>query len=299
MMPRCNCRPSILVFLGLIMSLIAPQLASAVTLIGKLQEPALDYHHLPVSAELALARKLFAQMTASGWQPSAAQRHQAAALGFGWEDWQGLVILREPADQRRGNGAYVFNPEGNAKLMLQAPHRFSDRKSGVIAMHLFTLSNARVLALNNAHRYSDAADGRKSDLAHRHDSIMMELTLAFAAQQPQGMVYQLHGFAREKLPAQDRDARVIVSAGHSWPGTPVIAIKACLAQFQSGVKLYPMDIGKLGATTNTMGRALRARGHHGFVHVELSAELRKELVKNPGLRQNYADCLAYVGGDKT
>ncbi|MDX1587834.1 MAG: hypothetical protein R3296_02760 [Oleiphilaceae bacterium] len=261
------------------------------SLLGQLQEPALDYHQLPEPGELTRARQLFKRMTATDWQPSGEDREVAESLGFVWQDWEGLVILKEAPEQRRGNGAYVFNPDGDSRLMLQAPHRYHDRHTGVIAIRLFTLTGARSLALNTVHRYRPASDHGHSDIAHRHNSLMMPLTLAFAEQQPGGVIHQLHGFAKSNLPPRHRQARVILSQGHDQPGHALMALQHCLQRTQTGIKRYPHEIRKLGATTNAMVRALQETGFKGFVHIELEADVRDALRQTPSLRETYGECL--------
>ena len=54
---------------------------------------------------------------------------------------------------------------------------------------------------------------------------------------------------------------------------------------------YPHGIAELGGTTNEQGRLLRARGHGGFLHLEIGLALRLRLKAEPELRRQLLRCL--------
>jgi hypothetical protein len=75
----------------------------------------------------------------------------------------------------------------------------------------------------------------------------------------------------------------VVSAGDRRGSTPTstrIATELGRA-FGPGVRRFPEEVSALGATTNAQGRLLQARPASRFVHIELAAELRKELRASP------------------
>jgi hypothetical protein len=47
----------------------------------------------------------------------------------------------------------------------------------------------------------------------------------------------------------------------------------------------------LGGTTNVQGQLLRSLNHDGFVHIEMSKAMRKELLDNADTRKLLLNCL--------
>ena len=50
---------------------------------------------------------------------------------------QSFVAISEPDNDRRGRGIYVIRVGSKSNLVLQAPHRFYDSKTGIIAQKTF------------------------------------------------------------------------------------------------------------------------------------------------------------------
>lgn len=70
------------------------------------------------------------------------------------------------------------------------------------------------------------------------------------------------------------------------------ALAGCLrAAFGPRVRLYPREAAELGGTTNSVGRALRAIGFAGFVHLELDPATRAALDGDGGVREAVLGCL--------
>jgi hypothetical protein len=61
------------------------------------------------------------------------------------------------------------------------------------------------------------------------------------------------------------------------------------------VRLYPVEVSELGATTNQQARLIREYGTGRFLHLEMGAELRRQLVANPQNRTDYFKILAHTG----
>jgi hypothetical protein len=220
------------------------------------------------------------------------------SLGFAWFELQGSAghrwVARERDTDCRGRGFYLFDATAETDTVLQVPHRFKDTATGVIALKLAQEGAFRAIAWNTVPRVV-AGDGQEqdADLAHRWDSYFTAFTRAVAVSLPQGRVIQLHGFAPAKrTSAAAAGADIIVSAGGRWPSAAARDLADCLrARFPGTVRLFPSDVAELGGTTNVQGKLLRSLGHAGFVHLELSADLRTELVEEAPVRARLCHCL--------
>lgn len=239
---------------------------------------------------------------------------EAAKAGMIIEVWtvEGATYwaLLEADDARRGAGAYLFRVGAAAEdarpaILLQAPHADYDVGSGDIAATLFFAPVApkrpRALFVNSIHRYQVQPGQRQkrtdnpADVAHNPDHLFSVATDAAAAALGDVVVIQIHGFVENAVGSEDggRDAgaggaeeprlppgtTMVVSAGDRRGSSPTTtALAAELVKlFGAGVRRYPEEAGALGATTNAQGRLLAARPAARFVHIEIAAELRKEL----------------------
>jgi hypothetical protein len=110
-------------------------------------------------------------------------------------------------------------------------------------------------------------------------------------------VVQLHGFApANRTTCAGREAALILSAGHRYPGCRLRRLAACLAGSLPGVvRLYPDQVRELGGTTNRIGELLRQAGFSNFIHMEMSPMLRLRLLESAGLREDFLDCLGSGG----
>jgi len=235
----------------------------------------------------------------SGWS------RLARDAGFEIEDWQvGATrywALLELPDQRRGAGAYLFrvgpDPDPGPELLLQAPQAFFDVGTERIAARLFFEPppgrRPRALFSNTIHRYQTEAGQRvkradsPADVAHNPDHAFNAATAAFAAAVERVLVVQLHGFGD----SDDELAGVamVVSAGDDAGSSPRTAALATAldAAFGPGVKRFPEDTDKLGATTNVQGRALRRQPGAEFVHIEMSSQVRATLQRSAEARARF------------
>ncbi len=229
-------------------------------------------------------------------------------------------VLIEAPERRRGTGAYLFrigagDDDRAPAILLEAPHADFDQGTGEIAGELFFHpppgKRPVALFLNTMHRYQ-IAPGRKqkrgdnpADVAHNPDHMFNAATDAAAAALGDVEVIQIHGFANavddggprrappgggrgEAEPPDDEGAvpagtAMVVSAGDKRGSSPLsAAIAAALRKaFGEGVRRYPEESRALGATTNAQGRTLAARPGARFVHIESSADMRKELRASP------------------
>ncbi len=203
------------------------------------------------------------------------------------------VVLRETEEDRAGRGEYVVRGlETAAPLLIAAPHRRADRFTGTLARQLYAESDAAAAAWNSAPRRGPL--GKSNDVARLRRHPFTAFALAFAVTYPAGRIVQLHGFdhARRRTDAA-RKASVIISSGSVRVSGSVEEVAGCLrTNARIGpVLVYPADVDELGATTNAQGAALQDAGFGGFVHLELSLPLRKELARDTALREWFAKCL--------
>jgi hypothetical protein len=240
----------------------------------------------------------------------------AVRVGLRIEIWQvdggTYWVLTEAPERRRGAGAYLFRvgatvDDHGPAVLLEAPHSDYDLGTGEIAGELFfhPPPGKRPVALfmNTMHRYQ-LAPGRKqkradnpADVAHNPDHLYNAATVAAAAALGDVLVEQIHGFADSADEADDAPlpagTLMVVSAGDKRGSSPLSgAIAAKLRSlFGEGVRRFPEESKALGATTNAQKRALEGRAGARFVHIESSAEMRKELRATPAKLQSFGAVL--------
>jgi hypothetical protein len=103
------------------------------------------------------------------------------------------------------------------------------------------------------------------------------------------VLVQLHGFGRDD---EAGEPELIVSSGRTRPNRAseltLARLRAALPEHPSGH--YGVDIDRLGARQNVQGKAARAVGRC-FVHLELSEQLREQLLDDRELRRRFAGAL--------
>ncbi len=213
----------------------------------------------------------------------------------------------------RGAGAYVFRvggvPEDGPLILLQAPHAYYDLGTGELAAQMFftpgaaTSARPRALFTNTIHRYQLSPGDKKkratnpADVAHNPEHAYTTATAAFARAAGRSVrVIQLHGFGARTDDETEGDpatVAVVVSAGDAAGSTATTSsIASQLATILGeGVRRFPEDVQMLGATTNVQGRLLRGIRGASFVHVEMSAAVRKRLASDAATRGRVADAL--------
>ena len=270
------------------------------------------------STEHAAIAKLVPAMLDGAWSatPPSPQRWQAdtAAAGFRIEQMtihgERYWALLEAADRVRGAGAYIFRVaprDDGPVILLQAPHHFHDVGTGSLAADMFFTprdgARPRALFTNTIHRYQLAPGNKKkrkhnpADVAHNADHAYTVATEAFALAAGRARVIQVHGFG-SRIDEDDVDGdpgqiAMVISAGDKAGSSPLSAAIAAAATrvFGGDVKRFPEDTQVLGATTNVQKRMLEKTGRGEFVHVELSAAVRKRLADDAELRKQLAAVL--------
>lgn len=223
---------------------------------------------------------------------------RVAEAGFAIEDLGHDLILVRERERRRGGGAYLLRKQASSRLIVQAPHTFFDEGTLPLACELFARGHAAALFVETAHRYRAAeqtASGvHPADVAHARDSFFQAATegllRARRAQRP--VVVQLHGFQNREV-----DFSVVLSGGIRRHGLSIVnATGGALSRLLSargarGAARFPDDQDDLGATTNVQGALVRELGSE-FLHVEMSASLRRALLDDAGFRASFLATLA-------
>ena len=266
-----------------------------------------------------LVRRLLAE-------PPAATRELfelAARAGFTVQGWEVLgqryLAAIEEAGRRGGGGAYVVRvgastgTAGTAgtpgtpgtPVILQAPHAFHDLGTERIGLELLFAGQLwpRALFVNTVHRYLGVDGLRRrqpaspADPCHSPQHLFAVATAAALDVLPRAEVVQLHGFGDDSEEHDDEPGashpEAIVSGGRAVTATPRSQVVADRLRAALGVEvaLFPVDIARLGATTNVQGRAILARGGAEFVHIEMSRTLRDQLRRDPAARERFAAAL--------
>lgn len=238
---------------------------------------------------------------------------KAAEAGFEIVDLpeQRARLLREIPSRKRGGGAYVLRPDSSSRLFVQAPHGFYDEGTFPLACELFERADAGALFVDTAHRYRGAPQAPNgswpADVAHARDSLFQAATegllralrqreprvaaagTALAAQTSAKtpVIVQLHGFAE-----REAGGSMVISAGLRTPGAPLVSRAAiALGRLTKGVQRYPEDQSELGATTNVQGAIVREASGQ-FLHIEIGAPLRRQLLDDKALRASFLATLA-------
>ncbi|HED51923.1 MAG TPA: hypothetical protein ENI83_00050 [Gammaproteobacteria bacterium] len=266
-----------------------------------LWKAARDGHYLtPGSIELQQATALFKRELLGDASPQLQQAWQA----LGWQRTgiqlagHTCQVLHESAGRREGRGFYLFCTQVNSRTALQAPHSFKDLQTGYIALAMANSARFRVVAWNTVPRYSEDEKGRHdADLAHLTESYFTALTRALATDDSIEHVIQLHGFSRQKRNGDGKNAAIILSNGTRQPDPSLLSLASRLREtLDVNTRVFPYDIRELGALTNRQGRLLREAGHTGFIHIELSSEMRKQLRNDKQTCRIFLDSLPGTGG---
>jgi len=221
--------------------------------------------------------------------------HDGDRLGpLQWSGQQDAAtwLLHETAVVLQGQGALALNPAGRPDVFIQAPHQYHDLGTGELAARLFEQGQLPLGFWNTAHRYSTP----DSDLVHTADSYLHAYSRAFVQARPTGVIVQLHGFAAHKRrTAAARAADIIISNGTYTPSLLVQRLGHCLnSEGRWRTRIFPQDVRELGATTNRVAQMLRQQGYERFIHVEMAAEVRQQLLVDADQRTTLLTCLQRV-----
>jgi len=255
-----------------------------------LAETATEPRYVPPSSEaVAVAEGLFVRLMHGEWDD--AIERGFADLGFDvgrlWVGLERLTVVREAPGRGEGRGVYLLR-DGAARpaVALQAPHRPSDLDTDVLVARLMAEHPFAAAGWNTVHR-------RAADLAHLERTYFNAFTRAFARVHRRGRVVQFHGFDPDSRESgQGAGAEIVVSAGTRRPTRLHRDVRECLGEtLASRVRLFPDEVGELGATTNANAAALRAMGFRRFIHLEMIRAVRRDLIADRQHRRYLAACL--------
>jgi hypothetical protein len=211
-----------------------------------------------------------------------------------------VLLLMEHSDaankNTQGQGAYLFALNKPLNFVIQAPHQFFDYATGKIALQFFFEQGLRAITINTVHRNQTP----QSDLAHQANSLFSAFAEAYAevmlekaadkqkVKQAEGYLLQVHGFSNKHRRSEaGKKADVIISNGTRSPSV-------YLRQSQERINttsafksyLYGVDIYELGGSQNSSLAILKQLNQQAhFIHLELSADTRKELKRSPSQRK--------------
>ena len=251
---------------------------------------------VPSETDRSTMRDAVERLVRGGW--SARADVTAALVGLGWEvidvaELGDALLIREDDAHRRGGGAYVIRPASTSRLLIEAPHTFFDEGTLPLGCELFQRAAAHAFFIDTAHRFKSAqplpSGESPADVAHAEGSMYQAATAGFVAARAGARVVQLHGFA-----PRESGSRMVLSSGARAPSVLVDrAAERLRTVVGGGVMRFPADVADLGATQNVQGTLVRGAGGE-FLHVEIEAGLRRDLLSNPQLRADVLGALAVV-----
>ena len=213
----------------------------------------------------------------------------------GWEcrsvSDSNLIIVVEKSDQRWGRGIYAIRAGSSSQIVLQAPHRFNDAKTGVIARKIFEEHDVWAVAFNTVHR-------KELDLAHCERHYFNAFTEAVVALRARSVMLQLHGFSNATKTNAGRSANMIVSGTTKFPGRYArrVAEEFKFNFGKSHTRLYPLETRWLGGTNNHQANLVQQLGSVGFLHLEMNPSFRQQLASTASVREQFlASILAGIG----
>ena len=202
-----------------------------------------------------------------------------------------VVVVVEKSDQRWGRGIYVLRTGCDSQIVLQAPHRFNDAKTGVIARKLFEEHDVWAVAFNTVHR-------KELDLAHCQRHYFNAFTEAVVALRSNAIMLQLHGFSNVEKTNAGKSANLIVSDTTKFPGRHArrVAEEFKFNFGKSHTRLYPLETRWLGGTNNHQANLMQQLGSTGFLHLEMNPPFRQLLASTASVRERFFASIASAIG---
>jgi len=173
------------------------------------------------------------------------------------------------------------------RLFIQAPHQFSDRYSGKIALGALEYSRtADVVFLNSQHRTS-------LDYSRETHSVLTELSHDYLAVSSAATIVQLHGFAKSKRQTNSaQQANFIISSGNIQRRKLPLFLKTCLSDAGfNNTLVYGQDSTELGATKNPVKKRMYQIQRTRFLHIEMSLQQRQNLIQQSDQLAKFYACL--------
>lgn len=191
-----------------------------------------------------------------------------------------VAWIVEEAAHTRGFGLLALRlGELEAEVVLQAPHPFSDLRTGVIASEMFDAGRIRAVWIATAHR--DAAPG--ADPSATPDSALQAVTIALSRSLPSPLFVQLHGFDPATAPID-----VVISEGATRVSPAALdrAAERLATALEADAWATGATVPALAARKNAQGAVLVDRAR--FLHVEMSRDTREALARDATSRDRLA-----------
>ncbi|RUO63653.1 hypothetical protein [Pseudidiomarina insulisalsae] len=213
-----------------------------------------------------------------------------------WQEHEVVVAASHP---ELGWGAFGYRPTHPVSVFLQTPHRYFDLHTAVIAETGWTNDLVQLYMSNSIHRYAGQNQKPKvnSDISNARRSPLLAASEAWIAENPEGVIVQLHGYSKSKRSTvEGRNSDIILSHGTTeqfMHETRLHEIQTCLtALLNVTVLRYPAEVGELGGTQNNVAQALASWGKsEQFVHVEMSRGVRDALAGDQQTTLNALQCM--------
>ncbi|MDN7138100.1 hypothetical protein J6J34_07745 [Pseudidiomarina sp. 1ASP75-14] len=214
-------------------------------------------------------------------------------------NWQEQEVILAASNANLGWGAVGYRHSNSNPVFLQAPHRYFDLHTGAIADVGWQVNLAQVYMTNSIHRRAgqDQKPKVNSDISNARRSALLAASEAWIAENSEGVIVQLHGYAKSKRSTEaGRNADIILSHGTNelFPQeTRLHSIQACLtALLGVNVLRYPDQVGELGGTQNNVAQALADWGKsEQFIHVEMSRGVRDSLAADRATAIQALQCM--------
>ncbi len=243
----------------------------------------------------AFTRLIPALLKAAARQPRPPPELEALAKSIGFRletrtlgtQRETVWALLEQPGKYRGAGAYLFRTGPATDDVIQAPHAYFDKGTERLGAALFACApegrRPRAFVTNTAHRHRGHPDEKRedaehpADVAHNPDHLFQLVTDLLARHLPSLRIIQLHGFDEKKSAAREGVLAVVSScSAKPSPWARKVADRL-VTQLGGGVRLYPEQTQLLGGTRNAQARLLQAYPRAWFLHLEMSAEMRRSL----------------------
>ena len=196
-------------------------------------------------------------------------------------------FVLQPHKQGNQHGEVHFNQE-RQHCIISVPHRFYDKHTLTIGTALFQ-QVCQLLVTNTQHRHSAEPGAASMDYSKQLVNIHNAAIQGYTSLYPNTKVFQIHGFSRNKRSTTaGKNSDIILSQGHS-NDVKLWQMQACFAAIGYRTKVYPQQVTELGGTRNVL-HGLGIRPHH-FIHIELSYQVRKQLVSNQQQLQQFSECV--------
>ncbi|MEJ6474511.1 hypothetical protein [Pseudoalteromonas piscicida] len=232
----------------------------------------ISFNSLAVTPNSEVMQRWFAQPTAiDGWHMT---HHQS-------------FFTLTPSEQNDSHGEVYYAPE-QLPCIVSVPHRFHDKHTLTIGTQLFKQA-CQLLVTNTKHRYDPHPTEKTLDYAKQVRNIHTAAISGFVALNPTATVFQIHGFSQKKRKTTaGKLSEVILSQGKQNNET-LWKIKSCLVKQGYRALIYPQEVKELGGTQNVVHQ-LALPAYH-FVHIELSYQIRKQLINNNQQLEQFSECV--------